>query len=99
MNFAKYTPNCSCIFFAIWWILSPLQHYVPLNDQATNVEERMKWVVEHEDEARRISELATLWMEDLVFHPDAQEDDRQIQEEILRRYQAHFLPFDMASAL
>jgi hypothetical protein len=37
-------------------------------------------------------ERATLWMEDLVFHPDAAEDDRLIQEEILRRYQAHFLP-------
>lgn len=71
---------------------------MPLNDQATNVEERMKWVVQHEDEARRISELATLWMEDLVFHPDAQEDDRQIQEEILRRYQAHFLPVETISS-
>ena len=73
------------------------QHYVPLNDIATDVEERMRWVVHHEDEARRISERATLWMEDLVFHPDAQEDDRLVQEEILRRYQAHFLPVETST--
>jgi hypothetical protein len=62
-----------------------------LDDFATNVEERMQWVVDHDQEAQKISERATLWMEDLIFHPDAAEDDRIIQEEILRRYQSHFL--------
>ena len=75
-------------------LLEPWVHYVPLDDFATNVEERMQWVVDHDEEAQRISERATLWMEDLVFHPDAAEDDRLIQEEILRRYQRHFLPAD-----
>jgi hypothetical protein len=32
-----------------------------------------------------------LWMQDLVYHPDAVEDDRWIQEEMIRRYQMHFL--------
>ena len=59
---------------------------------ASNVEERMKWVIEHDEEAQWISSQATLWMEDLVFHPDAAEDDRLIQEEILKRYQDHFKP-------
>jgi len=75
-------------------LLEPWVHYVPLDDFATNVEERMQWVVDHDEEAQRISERGTLWMEDLVFHPDAAEDDRLIQEEILRRYQSHFLPAD-----
>ncbi|KAL3939516.1 MAG: hypothetical protein SGARI_001345 [Bacillariaceae sp.] len=73
-------------------LLQPWVHYVPLDDFATNVEERMQWVVDHDEEARRITERATLWMEDLVFHPDAAQDDRLIQEEILRRYQKHFVP-------
>lgn len=77
-------------FYAIVCYVN-LQHYVPLNDFATNVEEQMQWVVDHDDEAQRISERATLWMEDLVFHPDADEDDRLIQEMILRRYQSHFI--------
>ena len=71
-------------------LLLPWVHYVPLDDFATNVETQMRWVVDHPSEARRISERATLWMEDLVFHPDAKEDDRKIEEEILRRYEAHF---------
>jgi len=68
-----------------------LQHYVPLDDFATNVEERMQWILDNDAEAEKISKRATLWMEDLVFHPDAAEDDRLIQEEILGRYQAHFI--------
>jgi len=71
-------------------LLEPWVHYIPLDDFATNVEERMQWVVDNDQEAQLISEQATLWMEDLVFHPDAAEDDRLIQEEILRRYKAHF---------
>jgi hypothetical protein len=65
---------------------------VPLDDFATNVVEGMQWVLDNDAEAQRITERATLWMEDLVFHPDAAEDDRLIQEEMLRRYQAHFQP-------
>jgi len=71
-------------------LLEPWVHYVPLDENATDVEEKMEWVVGHEAEARKISERATLWMEDMVFHPDAAEDDRLIQEEILRRYERHF---------
>jgi hypothetical protein len=65
-------------------------HYVPLSDDLEDVEEKMQWVLSHDDEARRISERASLWMDDLVFHPDAARDDRLIKEEILRRYAAHY---------
>jgi hypothetical protein len=51
----------------------------------------MQWVVDNDVEAQRISRRGTMWMEDLVFHPDAAEDDRLIQEEILKRYEAHFV--------
>eukprot|EP00980_Cylindrotheca_fusiformis_P025030 scaffold12946_cov116-Cylindrotheca_fusiformis.AAC.1 len=72
-------------------LLEPWVHYVPLDELTSNVEERMQWVLDHDEEAQRIAERASLWMEDLVFHPDAIEDDRWIQEEIMRRYQSHFL--------
>eukprot|EP00535_Pseudo-nitzschia_heimii_P010122 CAMPEP_0197182564 /NCGR_PEP_ID=MMETSP1423-20130617/6480_1 /TAXON_ID=476441 /ORGANISM="Pseudo-nitzschia heimii, Strain UNC1101" /LENGTH=587 /DNA_ID=CAMNT_0042633007 /DNA_START=233 /DNA_END=1996 /DNA_ORIENTATION=- len=71
-------------------LLEPWVHYVPLDEFATNVEERMRWIIDHDEEARRIAERSTLWMEDMVFHPDAMEDDRMIQTEILRRYEAQF---------
>jgi hypothetical protein len=56
------------------------------------VEDMMKWVLQHDAKARWIAEQGTLWMEDLVFHPDAPQDDRLIQEEMVRRYRAHFRP-------
>lgn len=64
---------------------------MPLDDFATDVEEKMRWIVNNDEKAQRIAERATLWMEDLVFHPDASEDDRLVQEEIVRRYSAHFI--------
>ena len=73
-------------------LLRPWVHYVPLNDDdaAADVEEKMQWILDHEEDARRIAAAATLWMQDLVFHPDAAEDDRWIQEEMVRRYRRHF---------
>lgn len=71
-------------------LLEPWVHYIPLNEFATDVEEKMQWIIDNDDDAQRIAERSTLWMEDLVFHPDALEDDRLVQEEILRRYRAHF---------
>jgi hypothetical protein len=70
--------------------LEPWVHYVPLNDELTDVEEKMRWIVKHDAKARQIARRGTLWMYDMVFHPDAAEDDRRIQDEILRRYFRHF---------
>jgi len=78
--------------WALEELLEPWVHYVPLNENATDVEEKMQWVIENDEAAQRIAERGTLWMEDLVFHPDAAEDDRWIQEEIIRRYRTHFSP-------
>ena len=70
--------------------MEPWIHYIPLNPNATDVEEKMQWVLNNDEASRRIAERASLWMEDLCFHPDAELDDRLIQEEMIRRYNAHF---------
>ena len=82
---------CLVNFILIHFELAFLQHYVPLNEMATDVEEKMKWIIDNDEAAKRISKRATLWMEDLVFHPDARKDDLLIREEIVRRYRAHFM--------
>lgn len=71
-------------------LLVPWVHYVPITEDAEDLEEKMQWIVTHDEESRRISHAATLWMQDLVYHPDAAEDDRWIQEETIRRYFRHF---------
>jgi hypothetical protein len=72
-------------------LLQPWVHYVPLKEDASDAERMMQWVLNHDDQAKRISERATLWMEDLCFHPDAAREDRLIMEEMLKRYSAHFV--------
>jgi hypothetical protein len=54
------------------------------------VEEKIQWMIDHDEKARLISERTTLWIEDLVLSPAAKEDEEQTQMEILRRYRAHF---------
>lgn len=61
-------------------------HYVPMSNDGSNADEMVQWVLDHDQEARRIAERATLFMYDLVFHPDAVEDDRKVKEEIVQRY-------------
>ena len=58
----------------------------------SDVGEKMNWVIEHDQAARKIAERATLFIHDLLYHEDAEEENRQIQEEILRRYMAFFIP-------
>lgn len=73
-------------------LLEPWVHYIPLKEDASDIEDQMKWITEHDAAARLISQRGTLWMQDLVFHPNAAREERMIKEELLRRYMAHFVP-------
>ena len=77
--------------YAMEELLEPWIHYVPLNENATDVEEKMAWILENDERARLIAHRGSLWMQDLVFHPDAAHDDRLIQDEMMRRYARHFV--------
>lgn len=72
-------------------LLLPWVLYIPFKKDTTDANEKMQRLLDHDDEARRISEQATLWMEDLCFHPDAERDDRFIMEVMLRRFAAHLV--------
>ena len=49
-------------------LLEPWVHYVPLKSDLSDVEEKMKWIIEHDKTARRIAGRATLFIHDLLFH-------------------------------
>jgi hypothetical protein len=72
-------------------LLEPWVHYIPLEDDLTDMEEKVQWLIDNDEKAKQISERATLWIKDLVLSPVAKEDEKQIQKEILRRYRAHFI--------
>jgi hypothetical protein len=69
-------------------LLQPWVHYIPMHPDGSNVEEMVRWALNNDNEARRIAERATLFIYDLVYHPNAADDDRKVKEEIARRYRA-----------
>lgn len=56
----------------------------------SNVEEMIKWAEKHPKQARLIAERATLFVYDLLFHPDAVHDERLIIEGIMEAYENNF---------
>lgn len=77
--------------WALEELLQPWVHYVPLNDDLTDVEEKMQWVLDHDEEAQDIARRGSLWVQDLLFHPDVVKDDENIYDDMIRRYRAHFV--------
>jgi hypothetical protein len=72
-------------------LLKPWVHYIPLNRELSDVQEKMQWVVDNDEEAQNIAHRGKLWLLDLVFHPRAAGDDALVYEEMIRRYRAHFM--------
>ena len=72
-------------------LLEPWVHYVPLNNELSDVEEKMQWILDHDKEAQEIARRGSLWLKDLVFHPDSQLDDELIYEAMVKRSAAHFM--------
>lgn len=72
-------------------LLEPWVHYIPLAEDLSDVEAKVQWMIDHSIEAQRISYQARLWILDLYFHPQAAEDDRTINMEILGRYLSHYV--------
>jgi Glycosyl transferase family 90 len=78
--------------------LLPWVHYVPINvyqegngTARTDAEEKMQWIMNNEEKARQIVKASTLWIADLVLHPDVSDDEMKIFNEMARRYISHFI--------
>jgi hypothetical protein len=69
-------------------LLQPWIHYIPMLHDGSNAEEMVQWVIKNDEKARKIAERATLFMYDMVYHPDAIEDDKEIRLEMAKRYRA-----------
>lgn len=70
--------------------LEPWVHYIPIERDFSDLEEKVAWMIRHDAESRRISYRASLWIKDLVFHPLAADEEWQIFRGILERYSRHF---------
>ena len=83
-------PPPTKITWAMEELLQPYVHYIPLYPNLSNVEEQVIWILQHDEEAQAIAHQGSLWIQDLVLHPNASLDNRIIQQEMLVRYRAHF---------
>lgn len=70
--------------------LEPWVHYIPINKELSDVDEKMQWVLDHDEKAKEIAHRGSLWIKDLLLHPDAARDDELIYDDLLRRYMSHF---------
>lgn len=73
-------------------LLEPWIHYIPMYDNGTNAEEMIQWVGDNDKEAKKIAERGRLFMYDMLYHPDAAREEREIKAEIAQRYRALFRP-------
>ncbi len=56
----------------------------------SNVEEMIEWAETHPEETRLIAERSTIYIYDLLFHPDGIKDEREILEGIMERFEQNF---------
>lgn len=64
------------------WVL----HYIPMHPNGRNVEERIEWVGQNDEAAHQIAERGRMFIYDLLYHPDAAQDEQKVKEEIARQY-------------
>jgi len=79
------------VSYAMEEILEPWIHYIPLKSDLSDVEEKMQWIEENDQEAQQIAERATLFIYDLLYHEDAEKDRVIIERDILHRYSKLFI--------
>ena len=97
-NSVVLMPEPKYTSWALEELLVPWVHYVPLTLESpgnnasggetalSDVEEKAAWVLSNDEHARRIAYNGKLWMTDLLFHKDAQQDESDIVNDMLGRY-------------
>lgn len=70
--------------------LQPYVHYIPIRADMTDVETKIAWAESHPEETRLISERSTLFMYDLLFSPEAVEDEKNVMVGIMERFEQNF---------
>jgi len=89
-NSIVLTPSFTWESWTMEGMLKPFVHYIPINNDMSNVEEMIEWAESHPEESKLISERSTLFIYDLLFHPNAAEDEIRIMIGIMERFENNF---------
>jgi len=79
-------PPPTQISWAMELELEPWVHYVPIEGDLSNVNEQMQWILDNDLAAQRIAERGTLYIYDLMYHPQALADEQVVKHELLKLY-------------
>mmetsp|Transcript_14979 Transcript_14979/g.32480 ORF Transcript_14979/g.32480 Transcript_14979/m.32480 type:complete len:921 (-) Transcript_14979:196-2958(-) len=89
-NSVVLTPRFAFESWAMEGKLKPFVHFIPLKADMSNVEEMIQWAEMHPKETQLISERSTLFVYDLLFHPDAIEDEKNIMMQLVEQFEKNF---------
>ncbi len=89
-NSVVLMPKPSWESWAMEGRLEPYVHYLPIERDMTNVEEVIRWAEEHPEKTRMIAERSTLFIYDLLFHPQAYVDEQNIMISIMESFENNF---------
>ena len=89
-NSLVFMPKPTFNSWAMEELLKPFVHYIPIQADMSDVEVMVQWAEDHPRKAKEIAERSTLFMYDLLFHPDAYSDEEEIFRGIMERYQDNF---------
>jgi len=90
-NSVVLMPKPYYVSFAMEDKLVPFYHYIPLNDDASNLPEMLEWARNHEEECQQIALRATEYMKDLYASKQARRDNEEIFRRMVKRYQDQYM--------
>ena len=94
MMFSNSVVFLSDTTYATWAMedtLEPYVHYIPVHRNMSNVADQVRWAQEHPNECRNIAFRSTMYVYDLLFHPDAPRDEEYIMRTMIHRYDQYVL--------
>lgn len=83
-------PEPQCESWLMETKLQPFKHYLPADDDLSNVKEMVEWAEANLDQTLIVSKGSTQFIHDLLFHPDANNDEKLITERIMKKYRQYY---------
>jgi len=89
-NSVVFMAKPTMVSYAMEDLLIPFVHYIPVNDDYTNLHEMVDWARRNDRQCKWISEQATSYMERLWISEEAKRDNELIKGELGKIYHRQF---------
>lgn len=90
-NSLLFMPNVTHVSWSMETLLEEYVHFVPVQPNMMNVESQIRWAQNHPVQARKIVERSTLFVYDLLFHPESAIEEEEIMRRMIHRYHQYVL--------